>query len=170
MSLQQDLGELERKVAEQDARLRVFETYAKAAVVIALIFGIGGAWGATAVSKAKDTIIELNDRLDTLDKKTAHIDDHVNTSTQTILKAKDAALADLRSQVPAVLQEAKALRRCRVCYQVVGSDGGDQGGQCGGERAGCSAWSDAPNWSSAYNDDSDNRSGWCAMRWRLECE
>ena len=67
--------------------------------------------------------------------------------------------------------EANRIKRCRVCYLMRGSDGGDQFGQCqGGPRDVCSAWSDSPGAAPVMSLDLDGRPGWCDVFLRLECE
>jgi hypothetical protein len=81
--------------------------------------------------------------------------------------AQQIASLDQRSAAT----EANRIKRCRVCYLLQGSSGGDQFGQCqGGPRNVCSAWSDSPGPAPVMSLDLDNRPGWCDIYLRLECE
>lgn len=162
-SLAKDLGDLR-------ARIQTIDSYFKAALVIAVFFGIGGGFGALAFSKITSSITTLSGKAEELEKRFEGIDQVLENAKVEIRSTSAAAQKDLADAVPKLLAANGAIRRCRVCYHVVGSDGGNQGGQCGGPVDGCSEWSSSPGWTPAYLDDTDGRPGYCLMRWRLECE
>ena len=62
----------------------------------------------------------------------------------------------------------------RLCYDVVGNNGATSGGQCAGTLNGCSDWSnqatlsDGSGWTPYYSDNTQEISGGCEMKWRVE--
>lgn len=59
-----------------------------------------------------------------------------------------------------------AVPRCRVCFRVWGWG---NTAQCGWQGESCSAWSDTPNYTNPFSDDTDHRGGGCVYSWKLEC-
>jgi hypothetical protein len=59
---------------------------------------------------------------------------------------------------------SEMVRECRICFEEI-----EGSGQCQGNRNTCSEWSKTPDWTLPFRDDTDNNSGGCTYRWRLEC-
>jgi hypothetical protein len=62
--------------------------------------------------------------------------------------------------------ERQRIVRCRICFRET-----EGSSQCQGNRNSCSAWSDlGADWTQAFRDDTDNRSGGCTYQWKVECQ
>ncbi len=63
--------------------------------------------------------------------------------------------------------DSKKVEQCRVCFKETTGNK-----QCHGNRNTCSSWS-KPNetgtYTEVFRDDTDDRGGWCAYQWKVEC-
>ena len=51
----------------------------------------------------------------------------------------------------------------RICFRET-----EGSSQCQGHRSACSEWSQTPDWSPGFRDDTDGRAGGCTYHWRTE--
>ena len=196
-----DLEDLDKRVQNVqleirrlEEKVRGIETYIKAALIVAVIFGVAGGWGAHVISSAQSNIVQLrndttrlehradklSDREASLQQQIPKIKDNVSNLRQSAILDVDNSKSDaikrlqglkktlavkLKTEAASFVQETGAVRACRICFrEIEGSN------QCQPAHINtCSGWSTQPSWTQVFRDDTDNRSGGCKYQWELQC-